>query len=108
ELFLPEVPAARALIDVAADASLVADLRRTDGARRLHQRGIKLAHLRMIREVRNLDRGPDLHAAIGRGDDSRVERVLDVDDAIGLVEMILQAGQQVLAAAERPCDSAAA
>src|SRR5262249_61391704 len=43
----------------------------------------------------------DLQTAVRRRRNRRVERVLDVDDAVGLRDVVLQPREQVLAAGER-------
>src|SRR5439155_18631543 len=51
ELFVAEVPAARPLVEVAADRALIANLRRADFARRFHDRRIETADLRVLGEI---------------------------------------------------------
>src|SRR5262249_57314118 len=78
EFFAAEVPAARTLVDVAADRSLVADLRRPDFARRDRHRRIESAHLRVLGEVDDLHRRTDLQAAARRPGHACAARVLEV------------------------------
>src|SRR5262245_59376609 len=84
ELLVPEVPAARALVEVAADRSLIANLRCADETGSVEQRGVKTPHLCVRGEVDDPDGRSDLQAAVGRGGDRPVERALHVDNGVGL------------------------
>ena len=64
ELLVAVVPAARTLVQVAADRADVADLRRADFFRRLRQSGIHPRGLRVGREIRERDRRADAQSAV--------------------------------------------
>ena len=63
---LPEIPAARTLVDVAADRAGVADLRRADFARRGDHGRIQPLDLRVLGQVDDLHAGADLQPAARR------------------------------------------
>ena len=63
ELLVAEVPAARPLVEVAADGPLVPDLRRADFDRRRRDRGIQPRDLGVLGDVDHLHRRADAQAA---------------------------------------------
>src|SRR5689334_21076644 len=64
ELLVAEVPAARTLVDVAADGSLISDLRRADFDLLGRDGRIQAADLGVLRDVDHSHRGPDPQAAV--------------------------------------------
>src|SRR5262245_9476166 len=66
ELLVPEVPAARTLVDVAANCSLVANLRSADLAARSNDRRVKPRNLRVGHQIDDSKRRTDLQSAIRR------------------------------------------
>src|SRR5689334_7557402 len=65
ELLVAEVPATRALIEVAADGSLIADLRRADLDCGMRDRRVQLGDLGVFGKVDELHRGANLQPAAG-------------------------------------------
>src|SRR5262249_61765404 len=83
EFFIAEIPAARTLIDVAADGSGVPDLRRPDLSGSAGERRVQARDLLMLQKINYLHRRADLHASIGSTHSRRFKSILDVDDAVG-------------------------
>ena len=107
EFFVPEVPAARPLIDIAADSSLVADLRGTDFSRRCHDGRIFSSDVVILCEIDDLHGRANLQSAVRRGSDCRFQRILHVHEAVRLMDVIFHPGQQILAAGNRHRHAAA-
>src|SRR6516165_2381830 len=84
EFFIAEIPAARALIDVASDSAGIPDLRRSDFSGCGCKQWIRPRDFLVLDEVDDLHRGADFHAAVGSAYGRSFERILDVDDPVGL------------------------
>src|SRR6266487_2872194 len=106
ELLVAEVPAARPLVDVAADGPLIANLRRPDFSRRVPNRRVQLRDLRMLGEVDDLDRRSDPQTTVRRRRHRGIE-AFDVDEPIGRVDVVLHPREQVLTAGDRQGDAIA-
>src|SRR5262249_29051363 len=101
EFFIAEIPAAWPLIDVAADRSGVTDLRRSDLAGSGGKHGIQSGNLLVLEQIHDLHGRADLHASVGSAHGGGFERILDVYDAIGLLDIVLHSREQIHAARER-------
>ena len=100
ELLVAEVPAARPLIEVAADGALVADLRRADFDRRRGDRRIQPRDLRVLGEVDHLHRRADLQAAVDAASIVASSAFLTLTMRSGCGDVVLHPRQQVLTAAD--------
>ena len=101
EFFIAEIPAARTLIDVAADGSGVPDLRRADLSGSRGKRRIRPRDLLVLDQINDFHRGADLHASVRSARHRRFECILDIHDAVGLLDVILHSCEQILSARER-------
>ena len=90
-----EVPAARALRQVAADGSHVADLRRRDAAGGGGERRILGADGRVFQHIFNGGGGADAQSAGCLRDALEFLKVLDIDQALGLHQVFLHHAEQV-------------
>src|SRR5215471_15449047 len=86
EFFIAEIPAARTLIDVAADGSGVPDLRGSDLSGSRGKRRIRPRDLLVFDQIDDLHRRADLDASVRSARHGRFERILDVHDAVGLLD----------------------
>ena len=100
ELLVAVVPAARALIQIAADGPGVANLRRADFGRRLGQRGIHLPRVGVGDEVRERDGAPDPQTTSRSLGDGGVE-ILHADETIRLRDVVLHQAEEIHATGER-------
>ena len=100
ELLVPEVPAPRTLIDVAADGADVPDLWRADFSRRIGDCRIHPAGIGVLGELRERHRRANPHPAVRRAR-NRAVQTLHVDQALGLGDVVLHHRQEIHPAGER-------
>ena len=100
ELLVAEVPAPRALREVAAYRPGVANLRRADFLGGLHERGVLLRGLGVLDELDERDGRADAQPAVGRCRDRLVE-VLHVHQPVGLGDVVFHQAEKVHPAGDR-------
>ena len=84
-----EIHAARPLEEIARRRRGVAQLGRGAGEDCLRQRGIALAHLRMMREIAVARSGADGQIAVGKRGDAVEAEAVDVDQAVRVLDVKL-------------------
>jgi hypothetical protein len=94
------VPAARVLRHVAANRSLISDLRRGYVLGRFHQNRILLANDRVLDDFGERRHRADLDAAIRLADAAQLLDLAEVDDNLRLLEAVLQPVHAVQTAGE--------
>src|SRR6266851_9463550 len=96
------IPAARILRDIAAECSLIADLRRCHHFRSLHQQPILLFNDGVIHYFRERGHGADFDTIATRANSPQFLNSAQVDHSLGLLDSILEPVEAVEPSGQHP------